>query len=316
MNRDFHSIYHSLINEYIDLKHSLGFKFKGGEYILSLIDNFFVEQEVTSLGITKELSDEWCKRRDNDGDGYHHKCCIFISFASFLNIKGIRSYIAMPPRMKVSFVPHIFTTDEIERIFNACDAIQNKNKEMRSPIFMIPALIRTLYSTGIRVGEALSLLNKDVNLADKYFILRETKNGKERLIPFSDTLSEVLNTYVSYRERLPIETSENTPFFINLRGQKCSRAVILKKFNRILISIGIPKGKIRVHDLRHTFAVHSLAKMAEEGIDLYCMLPVLSAYLGHQSFQATNNYVRLTAQMYPELIRDVDTISYDLFPKI
>lgn len=70
------------------------------------------------------------------------------------------------------------------------------------------------------------------------------------------------------------------------------------------------------HDLRHTFAVHSLAKMAEEGMDLYCSLPILSTYLGHQSLRATNNYVRLTSEMYPELIRKIDIIGFDIFPKM
>jgi integrase/recombinase XerD len=68
--------------------------------------------------------------------------------------------------------------------------------------------------------------------------------------------------------------------------------------------------------LRHTFAVHSLAKMAEEGMDLYCSLPILSTYLGHQSLRATNNYVRLTSEMYPELIRKIDIIGFDIFPKM
>jgi len=71
-----------------------------------------------------------------------------------------------------------------------------------------------------------------------------------------------------------------------------------------------------VHDLRHSFAVHSLATMAEAGMDLYCSLPVLSTYLGHQSLKATNSYVRLTADMYPGLIRKIDLICFDVFPKL
>jgi integrase/recombinase XerD len=56
--------------------------------------------------------------------------------------------------------------------------------------------------------------------------------------------------------------------------------------------------------------------MAEEGMDLYCSLPILSTYLGHQSLRATNNYVRLTSEMYPELIRKIDIIGFDIFPKM
>ena len=77
---------------------------------------------------------------------------------------------------------------------------------------------------------------------------------------------------------------------------------------------GIPN-TARLHDLRHTFAVTSLAHMAESGIDLYASLPILSNYLGHQSLGATNHYVRLTSNMYPDLITDVNTVCLDVFPK-
>ena len=63
---------------------------------------------------------------------------------------------------------------------------------MRSSFFIMPSLLRMLYGTGIRIGEALSLLNEDINLEEEYFILRDTKNGKDRIVPFSTSLAEVL----------------------------------------------------------------------------------------------------------------------------
>jgi site-specific recombinase XerD len=55
--------------------------------------------------------------------------------------------------------------------------------------------------------------------------------------------------------------------------------------------------------------------MVEAGIDLYVSLPVLSNYLGHQSLSATEHYVRLTANMYPDLISNLNTVCLDVFPK-
>ena len=55
--------------------------------------------------------------------------------------------------------------------------------------------------------------------------------------------------------------------------------------------------------------------MSEAGIDLYASFPILSNYLGHQSLEGTNHYVRLTASMYPDLLKDVDQICLDVFPK-
>jgi hypothetical protein len=56
--------------------------------------------------------------------------------------------------------------------------------------------------------------------------------------------------------------------------------------------------------------------MAESGVDLYTSLPVLSTYLGHQSINSTNGYVRLTEVMYPGLLKDVDMICLNVFPNI
>jgi site-specific recombinase XerD len=176
-----------------------------------------------------------------------------------------------------------------------------------------------LYATGIRINEALSLQDEDVNLENNYLVIRDSKNGKERLISISESLSSVCKEYVKYRDRMPIQRT-NTNFFISLNGSKCKSGVVYEWFRKILSGAGISyKGGHqgpRIHDLRHTFAVHSLAAMAENGIDLYCALPYLSTYLGHQSIRATNGYVRLTAEMYPDLLKDVDRVCLNVFPKI
>ena len=305
------------MKELVELKHSLGFKYIGGEFVLSVLDKFSIERNETTVGITKELSDAWCRKRSNESDSYHYRRCFILqSLSSFLCKKGIRSYIPQLPPVKNTFIPYIFSKKEVEEIFCACDTLQSGNNDLRSAVFIMPALIRTLYGTGMRIGEALTLINKDVNLQDNYFILRDTKNGTDRLIPFSISLSEVLKEYVSYRNKLPINISQETPFFVTLKGSIGNRDAIYRRFCKVLMLANIPKDRVRLHDLRHTFAVHSLAMMAEADVDLYCSLPVLSTYLGHLSLRATNNYVRLTSDMYPELIKKIDTIYFNVFPKL
>jgi integrase/recombinase XerD len=188
---------------------------------------------------------------------------------------------------------------------------------MDSPIIILPALIRLLYSTGLRISEALSLKERDIHLDDNVLIVRDSKNGKERLIPFSTSLSEVLKEYLKCKQRLPIIKSSSDHFFVNLCGRTCSRDNIDEWFKKILKTAGVSRNcqGPRLHDLRHTFSVHSLATMAEQDIDLFCSLPTLSAYLGHQSLEATDAYVRMTSEMYPGLIKDVDLICLNVFPK-
>ena len=97
---------------------------------------------------------------------------------------------------------------------------------MKSIIIILPVLIRLLYGTGLRISEALSLLNKDVNLDDNYLVVTDAKNGKERMIPISDSLSEVCKDYQKHRNRLPFSLSKNDPFFISLRGGACKSDIV------------------------------------------------------------------------------------------
>jgi integrase len=70
-----------------------------------------------------------------------------------------------------------------------------------------------------------------------------------------------------------------------------------------------------VHDLRHTFAVHSLRQIIHSGKDTYVFLPVLSSYLGHVKLSSTEYYLRLTADVFPELLAQTDTICADVIPE-
>ena len=181
----------------------------------------------------------------------------------------------------------------------------------------MPALIRLLYSTGLRISEALALRDQDVNLEESYLLVNDSKNGKQRIIPISASLVVVCEEYIKYRAMLPYRKTESGYFFVNGNGDKCGGSV-RQWFKKCLDKAGIPyRGRKdpRIHDLRHTFAVTSLANMVEAGIDIYAALLVLSGYLGHQSLEATNHYVRLTSAMFPQLIKDIDMVCLDVFPK-
>ena len=89
---------------------------------------------------------------------------------------------------------------------------------MDTAIIILPALLRILYGTGLRISEALSLKNKDINLDDNYLIVRDSKNGKERMIPISTSLSEVFKEYVKYRNLMPLSVLNEDRFFITLKA--------------------------------------------------------------------------------------------------
>jgi integrase/recombinase XerD len=317
----YRSVYGMHIHQFIEMKRTLGFKYKTGAVHINQLDVFAFKEEETSPGITKSLADKWCEKRPNESDGYHYtRVCILTEFSAFLSQLGIASFMPRLPKYpKSTFVPHIYTEKELTSLFEAVDTMIIQKRAMNNSILSLPALLRLLYSTGLRISEAIALKNQDINLEANYLVVRSSKSGKERMLPISPSLSAVCKQYIEHRDRLPLGFKRSEYFFVQLNGHKLGNMSIRTWFKRCLEKAGIPfvghhQGP-RVHDLRHTCAVHAMAQMAMAGNDLYVSLPVLSNYLGHASIRATDPYVRLTANMYPELLKDVDMVCLNVFPK-
>jgi integrase len=316
----YYSIYGPFIEEYVALKRSLGYKLLDIEYAFRRFDLFVLDKEETNIGLSEEFCKEWCIRRPNESEkSWYNRVQLIRSFSSFLQALNYTSFLPKLPRIKRCYVPYIYSRKEIASIFNECDKLVAQSSTANSIVLVIPCLFRLLYGTGLRLGEALSLTREDFNLREQYILLRATKNGKDRIIPTSATLTKVCMAYLECRKRFPIR-KETGLFFVHPNGEKCTDRQAYRWFRRVLNSAGIPhQGNHQgphIHHLRHTFSVHSLATMAEANLDLNCSLPVLSTYLGHQSVAATDKYVRLTAEMYPDLIAKVNKTIPLVYPDI
>ncbi|MED4378591.1 hypothetical protein P9274_23480 [Schinkia azotoformans] len=68
--------------------------------------------------------------------------------------------------------------------------------------------------------------------------------------------------------------------------------------------------------LRHTFACHTLQAAEKRNVDLYAALPILSTYLGHASIQATSQYLRMTAEVYPDIMDAVNALCSYVIPEV
>ena len=306
----------SFLTSYVEFKRSLGYKMQH-TYVLQNLDRFLCEQAYEAIGLTEEVLSAWCCRRANESEVTWYKRIVEVkTFAVYLNGLGYPSFVPrLPKRYTSTFTPYILSHEELTRFFASCDRL-DYHASYQSLHHVPAALFRLLYGCGLRISEALSLKSEDVNLTDGYITIHETKNGEARCLPLSDSLQIVLNQYATHCRRAACGREY---FFVKRNGERCSGSTIYKKFRKILFRAGIShggKGKgPRLHDLRHTFSVHSLAHMAEQGLDLYYCLPLLSKYLGHKSLAATDSYVRLTAEMYPRLLDEVNRICAFVFPQ-
>ena len=317
----FKSIYATHIKNFIKFKRNLGFTLRDVEYVFIQFDRLALQRGEKMVGVTKGLSDEWCAKRPNESDGTRYDRVSKLSlFARYLRDMGYDSYIPEIPRFKTSFIPYIFTKEEIGVVLAASSEYKPHKIMPDSPSLMIPTLLKVLYGTGLRIGEAIGLLDKDVNTDERYIIVRHSKNGTERIVPLSESVSDACVQYRILKKDKIKSKIECKLFFVKNNNTHCSQGAAYKSFRDALRLAGIPHGGKgcgpRLHDLRHTFACHSLAQMVESGMDLYQAMPLLSTYLGHRTIESTEKYVRLTAEVYPNLLKGIENMCEFVFPRL
>ena len=315
----YHSIYAPILNQYIAFKRSYGLKFKM-EYALKELDDFFFVTGASTIGVTREQAELWGKQRPNETDSnLSHRIQDLNGVSRYLNDVGYPSYVPQPIRFHSTFIPRILTHEEIARLFKASDDRCSKKRSgiSSSHILLFPITIRLLYATGMRAGELVKLTVGDVNLQDGTILIRESKNGRDRLVPVSDSMLAILR---GYSIRHNVGANATMPFFRRRDGKPCGRNSLYALFRECIELAGIHhegRGKgPRLHDVRHTAAVHSMAAMADAGLDLYYCLPLLSQYLGHSSLESTEKYVRLSEEMFPGVLTEANSIAPSVFPEV
>ena len=249
-----------LLSAFVAEKQRFGFKYNSIEAYLKSFDTFLLGRDCKN-SLSKELMLEWIAPKAHQKSAtIEHRIYIMQRLADFMNRNGFSAYripSELIPRKVHDFVPYIFTYDEIARILAVVDGFRfNKCSPKRHIVY--PLLFRVLCFCGLRISEALNLTVGDVHFEDGFFLLRNTKTSLDRLIPLDDNLRA---RFMAYSEQMGFLRKDEY-FFPSPDGSRYSLATMDTTFRDILFRAGIPyrgKGKgPRLHDLRHTFCVHSL----------------------------------------------------------
>lgn len=318
----YRSVFAPYFNSFLEMKEQMGFGRTKFQNVFLEFDRFFLATGATELHITRDQITAWSETRINDkARTLYDKHSIMRQFCHYLCHIGYECCIHRLPRQNwPPFIPYVFSHEQMEHIFAASDRLTLPYRCMTSVLIAIPALLRLLYSTGMRIGEALCLKNEDVDLVRQCILLKQTKNQMERLVPINTSLLGVLYQYKTYRDRIPIKgvAAPTASFFVSTIGKPLSQCVVRHWFREILEQCEIPRRGDgqgpRIHDIRHATAIHSLIKMVRAGVDIYCAMPILSVFLGHKSLKGTETYVRLTQEMYPDIIGMEHPVTSFVFP--
>jgi len=155
----------------------------------------------------------------------------------------------------------------------------------------------------MRIGEALALNLKDFYSDEKRLYIAEGKFHKARWVPLSACTCQALNDYVRIRAQMTPRSSDS-PLLVNQRGHRMHHCTVNQTFGRLLKQCAIAHNKRtgpRLHDLRHTFAVHRLLGWYRDGADVNARLPWLATYMGHVDIASTHVYLHPTAELLDEV---------------
>jgi integrase/recombinase XerC len=150
------------------------------------------------------------------------------------------------------------------------------------------AMFETLYSTGMRVSELVSLNLDDVDFLSEVVHIRG-KGKKERIAPISSSALQVIQRYIEFRNKRAQSNGnfDSRVLFVNKHGKRLSTRSVRRKMDKYLKAAGLDPG-ISPHTLRHSFATH----MLNNGADLRSVQELL----GHQSLSTTQVYTHLTTR--------------------
>jgi site-specific recombinase XerD len=290
------------ITTYVDLKQAMGMRFHGAHMILQAFHR--QAGDVDLAAVSSEVVAAFLRPRGPITSTWLNKQRTLRLFYAHWIARGMVSQMPVPaalPRVRSTFVPHIYSDDELRRLLAGIEANQARvHTTITAPTFR--ALLLLLYGAGLRLGEAVALQQEDVDLRAGMIVIRDTKFYKSRALPIGPRLTQVLADYAASLQahRGPVPMA----FFQHRRGGRLSIHTVWINFDALRRRVGVDG---RLHDLRHTFAVHRLLAWYREGADVQRGLPHLSTYLGHARIACTQHYLTMIPELLEHASRRFET---------
>lgn len=307
------------IKTHVSLKQAIGYKYEAEARHLLRFSTFTAEKYPEATILTKEIVLEWCSKKSYEAQANQGaRASILRQLAIYMEDVGISAYILPKSYYPADeqYAPYIYTEDELQRFFHETDKCHYVSECPYRHLIM-PVFFRMVYACGLRSSEARLLKVADVDIDAGILTIHHSKKDNSRLVPMSDELTKRCRNYAA---DVHILSKESDWFFPGLKGKPMTIRNVYHNFRRFLWKAGISHGGRgkgpRVHDFRHVHACHCLKKWVMQGRDLAAYLPVLKTYMGHDSFEETAYYLRLTADVFPDISIKLEGCYPDIIPRL
>lgn len=297
--RSFTSIIGSDIAAYVVLKKALGRGFAAETAILADLDGFLARR---SCDLSAEVFAAWCLTLERLTPTVRRNWMrIARNLCLYRRRRDPACFVPDPtglPAAHAPVPPHIFTEDQIVRVLRAAATLSPTST---SPLYSegMRLAVVLLYTLGLRRGELVRLVLSDYDPAEHTLLVRTSKFHKSRVVALSKDAAREMERFM--RARRPLSQAADAPLLVTWRRRGVraySGGGLGMALRRLFARAGVRTvghRTPRVHDLRHTHAVHALLRWYRQGVDVQAKLPVLATAMGHVSIASTAYYLALLA---------------------
>lgn len=291
------------LTDYVELKVAMGLKFDAARGVLLHLDRFLAVHAKVPEAFDPGCYMAWCRTLEDMRPSTRRSWMWIIhGFCRYRRRAEPGCFqpdpAQFPPRSP-RYRPYIFAEAEVLLLLDAAAQLKpHPMGPLRREVYRLALVL--LYTTGLRRGELLRLALGDYSPTEQTLLVRESKFYKSRLIPLSIDGSREVDAYLAARRARHLPMDAISPLLIQGHRGGYSGGGIHQGLRDLFVAAGIRNdagGPPRVHDLRHTFAVHALMRWYREGADLSAKLPFLSAYMGHVSPVSTEYYLPFVAPL-------------------
>jgi integrase len=294
----------AIVERHIALHLATGYLFRKQSILLRSYARFADAKGEGAVRAVTAL--EWAGRGPTAGTR-HGRLEVVRRFARLIHAEDPRHEVPPPGvfgRQAQRRTPYIYTDKELRALLKAASELGPRGS-LRPKMYT--TMLGLIAATGLRISEAIRLRLGDITTAG--VVVRHTKFRKSRLLPLHPTTRGALDGYLKARTRF---AGTDDAVFLSERGCGLRYPTVISTFLALVRSIGIHPGAgqrgPRIHDLRHTFAVHSLEQCASNSEAVARHMLALSTYLGHAHLFDTYWYLQAT----PRLLADVAAQSESL----
>lgn len=292
------------LGEYLVVRRTLGFELAYSERVLRVFTAFADKHEIGV--ITPDLFLRW-KRAFGAANNttWSARLSMVRGFARWLNghdPRNVEPPLGLIPARRGRPRPHIYSKAQVTSIVKRAAELPSAYG-LRGWAFT--TLFGLIAATGLRINEALRLNDADVDLDNGVITIRQSKNGRARYAPVSASTTDRLGAY--QQERVRLFGRQTGAFFRNDENRRVGDCAARYNFAQVSQDLGLRTAQRyhrhgrgpRIHDLRHTFAVHTIIDWYRKGLDPDREMSKLSTYLGHAKPEYTYWYI----EAVPELMQ-------------